>query len=117
MLAFDSIGQVQRSTSLLVRSIFDQVLAHGEAHENLRVLCKDIGHRLNGSPSADQAIQWGVKALTLAGADTVYIMPVNVPSWTRGDLAEGRAKLPGEPEEAIRISLAGRFPARRMTIG
>ena len=46
---FDSIGQVQRSDNLLVRSIFDQVLAHGEAHENLRVLCKDIGHRLSGS--------------------------------------------------------------------
>ena len=107
MLAIDSIGQVQRSDSLLVRSIFDQVLAHGEAHENLRVLCKDIGHRLSGSPSADQAIQWGAQALTFAGADTVYIMPVTVPSWTRGDLAEGHAKLPGEPEEAIRITALG----------
>ena len=32
------------SDSLLVRSIFDEVLANGEAHQNLRILCKDIGN-------------------------------------------------------------------------
>ena len=39
-------GRAQSDTStadsLLVRSLFNEVLAHGEAHENLRVLCKDL---------------------------------------------------------------------------
>ena len=41
-----------RTDSSLVRNVFSEVLAHGEAHENLRILCKEIGHRLSGSPSA-----------------------------------------------------------------
>ena len=60
---FQVHGRAQPDTStadsLLVRSLFNEVLAHGEAHENLRVLCKDIGHRLSGSPSAGRAMDWG----------------------------------------------------------
>ena len=95
------------SDSALVRSIFDEVLAHGEAHENLRVLCKDIGHRLSGSPSADRAIEWGRKVLQASGADTAYVMPVTVPSWTRGDVAEARATLPGQEAQELRITALG----------
>ena len=80
-------GRAQSDTStadsLLVRSLFNEVLAHGEAHENLRVLCKDIGHRLSGSPSAGRAMDWGKSVIESYGVDTAYIMPVEVPSWTR----------------------------------
>lgn len=79
------------SDSLLIRQVFDEVLSHGEAHENLRVLCKDIGHRLSGSPSADRAMVWGQQRMDSYGVDTSYIMPVEVPAWTRGDVAEARA--------------------------
>ena len=79
------------SDSALVRDLFSEVLAHGEAHDNLRTLCKDIGHRLSGSPSADRAILWGQSVMDAYGADTTYIMPVEVPAWTRGDVAEATA--------------------------
>ena len=79
------------SDSLLLRQVFDEVLSHGEAHENLRVLCKDIGHRLSGSPSADLAMAWGQQRMDSYGVDTSYVMPVEVPAWTRGDVAEARA--------------------------
>ena len=79
------------SDSLLIRQVFDEVLSHGEAHENLRVLCKDIGHRLSGSPSADRAIVWGQQRMDSYGVDTSYVMPVEVPAWTRGDVAEAQA--------------------------
>ena len=79
------------SDSLLIRQVFDEVLSHGEAHENLRVLCKDIGHRLSGSPSADLAMAWGQQRMDSYGVDTSYIMPVEVPAWTRGDVAEAQA--------------------------
>ena len=100
-------AQTAPSDSALVRSIFDEVLAHGEAHENLRVLCKDIGHRLSGSPSADRAIEWGRQVLQACGADTAYVMPVTVPSWTRGDVAEARATLPGQEAQELRITALG----------
>ena len=79
------------SDSLLIRQVFDEVLSHGEAHENLRVLCKDIGHRLSGSPSADRAMAWGQQRMDRYGVDTSYIMPVEVPAWTRGDVAKAQA--------------------------
>ena len=79
------------SDSLLIRQVFDEVLSHGEAHENLRVLCKDIGHRLSGSPSADRAMVWGQQRMDSYGVDTSYVMPVEVPAWTRGDVAEAQA--------------------------
>ena len=89
------VGLAQDQTavydSALVREVFSEVLAHGEAHENLRTLCKDIGHRLSGSPSADRAILWGQSVMDAYGADTTYIMPVEVPAWTRGDVAEATA--------------------------
>ena len=90
---FQASAQISphHSDSLLIRQIFDEVLSHGEAHENLRVLCKDIGHRLSGSPSADRAMMWGQQRMDSYGVDTSYIMSVEVPAWTRGDVAEAQA--------------------------
>ena len=38
--------------SAQVRAIHDEILDHSECYENMRVLCKDIGHRLSGSEGA-----------------------------------------------------------------
>ncbi len=76
--------------SALIRSIYDEALANGEAYENLRVLTKDIGHRLSGSSSASEAMKWGRSILESYAADSTWIMPVVVPSWTRGDKAESK---------------------------
>ena len=92
---------------ILIRSIFDEVLAHGEAHEQLRVLCKDIGHRLSGSRSADRAMVWGRETMDAYGADTTYIMPVEVPAWTRGNLAEAGAILDDGAAMPLRITALG----------
>lgn len=59
-------------------------MLHGTCYENLRVLSKKIGHRLSGSPQAEQAIVWAQKALEEAGADKVWLQPVDVPHWVRG---------------------------------
>ena len=57
---------------------------NGACYENLRVLTKTIGHRLSGSAAADKAVQWGKRALEEAGADKVWLQPVDVPLWIRG---------------------------------
>ena len=99
--------ETSQEDSALVRSIFDEVLANGEAHELLRVLCKDIGHRLSGSSGADRAMVWGREAMDQFGADTTYIMPVEVPAWTRGDLAEAEAYRPDGTTMPLRITALG----------
>ena len=93
--------------STLVRNIFDEVLANGEAHEQLRILCKDIGHRLSGSMGADKAMTWGRDVMRTYGVDTTYIMPVDVPAWTRGNLADGEARLADGTSLNLRITALG----------
>ncbi|MFA6057373.1 MAG: M20/M25/M40 family metallo-hydrolase [Taibaiella sp.] len=74
----------QNSDSTTLRSISNEIMMNGTCYENLRVLTKTIGHRLSGSAAADKAVQWGKKALEEAGADKVWLQPVDVPLWIRG---------------------------------
>lgn len=78
-------GLMARSQdSAVVRRITDEIMLHGSCYESLRGLCKNIGNRLSGSPAAAKAVQWGEKALKDAGADRVWLQPVEVPLWVRG---------------------------------
>jgi carboxypeptidase Q len=70
--------------SLMFRKISDEVMLHGTCYDNLRTLCKEVGHRLSGTPAAANAVKWGEKAMKEAGADKVWLQPVNVPYWHRG---------------------------------
>ena len=92
--------------SAFVRAIYDEALARGEAHENLRQLTKDIGHRLSGSQSAFDAMDWGQGVLEGYGADSVWVMPVQVPSWTRGTVAQASAIINGE-EHPLHVTALG----------
>jgi carboxypeptidase Q len=95
------------SDSTLIRAIYDEVLANGEAYENLRVLTKTIGHRLSGSPQADSAMVWGANLLRSYNADTVFIMPVTVPSWTRNDVAGATVHLSDGTSIPLHITALG----------
>ena len=95
------------SDSALIRSIYDEVLTNGEAYENLRVLTKTIGHRLSGSPEAAKAMEWGAELLRNYGADSVYVMPVIVPSWTRGDIANAFVELSSGERHNLHITALG----------
>lgn len=74
-----------QSDSAWIASVYNEALTNGECYANLRVLCKDIGHRLAGSASADKAIAWSKQLLQNYGFDTVFLMPVQVPHWVRGN--------------------------------
>ncbi len=97
----------QAADSIFIRSIYDEVLANAEAHENLRVLCKSIGHRLSGSPQLDAAIEWGHTLLAAYGADSVYRQSVMVPHWIRGNREIGRVYLDGSDEPLSITALGG----------
>lgn len=76
----------QKEDSLFVRKVFDEALVRGHAYENLRSLCKDVGARLSGSPQADSAVKWAKLLLESYQFDSVWLMPVKVPHWVRGDV-------------------------------
>ncbi|MDR6570312.1 M20/M25/M40 family metallo-hydrolase [Chitinophaga ginsengisegetis] len=85
-----ALAVAQEKDSVTLRKLADEVLTHSTAYENLRILTKQIGGRLAGSPQMVKAEQWGVKALKTAGADTVYLQECMVPHWIRGAKEEAR---------------------------
>lgn len=106
LCAINSLRAQQNTDSTLLRSIYDEALTNGEAYENLRVLTKDIGHRLSGSQSAEDAMQWCSQVLRGYDADSVWVMPVMVPSWTRGDIAFSTAHIAGH-EMPLHVTALG----------
>lgn len=70
--------------TVVFQRISDEALQRGTCYDNLRVLCKEVGNRISGSPSAAKAVEWGQKYMKLAGADTVWLQPADVPYWIRG---------------------------------
>ncbi|MCX8018963.1 MAG: M20/M25/M40 family metallo-hydrolase [Chitinophagaceae bacterium] len=70
--------------SAFIRKISDEMLRNGQAYENLRVLTKQIGGRLAGSPQMYKAESWAFELLQKSGADTVWKQSCRVPRWVRG---------------------------------
>ena len=83
LISFLSI-YAQAQDAKTIRTIYDLALTQSEAYENLRVLCKEIGHRLSGSDGADSAVVWGQRVLGKLELDTIYLQEITVPHWERG---------------------------------
>jgi hypothetical protein len=73
----------------LARAIFIKALEDNNAIEMLYELTTTIGHRLSGSPQAEQAVQWSKKLMEDLGFDRVWFEPLMVPRWVRGNVEEG----------------------------
>jgi carboxypeptidase Q len=81
----------QDSDSLFINRISNQILTNGKAYNDLRVLTKQVGGRLSGSPQMVKAEQWGLKAMQEAGADKAWLQQCMVPHWVRGGTDEANA--------------------------
>lgn len=77
-------ASAQKVDSLFIRNIYDIALEEGEAYDNLRSLCKDIGARVTGSAEAQMAVKWGKVLLKSYNFDKVYLQEITVPHWERG---------------------------------
>jgi hypothetical protein len=93
--------------SAMIASIYAEVMTHAECYENLRYLCKNIGHRLAGSESAQRAIDWGKNVLEKSTPGHVNLMPVEVPHWTRGAYEFGGYSTEGLAKEVALTALGG----------
>ncbi len=75
----------------MIKKIYDEALSNSPIYEDLHVLCKDIGHRLSGSPGAAAAVEYTRQLMESYDFDTVYLQPVMVPHWVRGKKEVARA--------------------------
>lgn len=80
----------QEKDAAYIRKIYDEALERGESYSMLRYLTKNIGGRLSGSPQAAAAVEWSRQQMMAYGFDTVYLQPVMVPHWVRGNVEVGR---------------------------
>lgn len=78
--------------STMIRRIANEILKNSQAYENLRVLTKQIGPRLAGSPGMVKAEAWGEKTMKASGATTVWLQECMVPHWVRGGKDEAMAE-------------------------
>ena len=81
----------QHEDSIFIRKIADEILNNGKSYEDLRVLTKQIGARLAGSPQMVKAEQWGLKTLKSLSPDKAWMQPCIVPHWERGGKDEATA--------------------------
>jgi len=87
-----SSKQIQKTTdskdSVTIKQLFNTALTNGQSYQWLNVLSNDIGGRLSGSPEAQQAVEWGEKLMKELNFDKVWLQPVMVPHWVRGEKEE-----------------------------
>jgi carboxypeptidase Q len=73
-----------------IKQIFDEALSKGKSYEMLYDLCTNIGPRLSGSPGAAAAVEWSRNVMQEFDFDSVWLQPVMVPHWIRGQKETGR---------------------------
>jgi hypothetical protein len=81
----DTAVEVNKKDSITIKQIFNSALTQGQCYEWLDELSNDIGGRLSGSPEAERAVAWGEHLLNGLGFDKVWLQPVMVPHWVRGE--------------------------------
>ncbi len=98
-----SYGQ---NDSLFIRGVYDEVLTEGHAYENLRQLCKDVGHRLSGSEGAANAVKWSEAKMLSYGFDKVWLEAVTVPKWTRGEKEKCKITETGQDLDVLALGFS-----------
>lgn len=96
----------QNEDSIFIRRIADEILMNGKAYDDLRVLTKQIGGRLSGSPQMVKAEQWGLKLFQSINPDKAWLQECMVPHWVRGGKDEASA-LYGKSKKSLDVIALG----------
>lgn len=75
----------EKIDSTKIKTLFNSALTEGQSYEWLRDLTQNIGGRLSGSPQAAKSVIWGEQLMKKVGLDSVWLQPVMVPHWVRGE--------------------------------
>jgi hypothetical protein len=79
-----SLAMAQQRDEEMIKTIFDTELKEGKSYSMLEYLTTKIGARLSGSPGAAAGVEWSRHVMQQYGFDTVWLQPVMVPNWVRG---------------------------------
>ena len=73
------------SYNKIAQQIVESALREQRGYEYLRELC-EFGPRLSGSENSIKAINWAYEKMKTLGFDKVWLQPVMVPHWERGNV-------------------------------
>ena len=82
LCSFQLFSQTDAET---IKKIFNSSLSNGQSYQWLDYLSNQIGSRLSGSLGAERAVQYTKDELDKLGLDRVWLQPVMVPKWVRGN--------------------------------
>jgi len=82
LCSLNSFAQTDAET---LKKIYDTSLTNGKSYAWLDYLSNEIGGRLSGSLNAEKAVQWTKSELEKVGLDKIWLQPVLVPKWERGE--------------------------------
>jgi hypothetical protein len=69
----------------ILKTVYKTSLTNGYSYQWLDYLSNTIGGRLSGSTNAELAVQYTKSELEKLGLDKVWLQPVMVPKWVRGE--------------------------------
>jgi hypothetical protein len=90
-----------------LKTIYSTSLTNGHSYEWLDYLSNVIGGRLSGSKSAELAVQYTKSELEKLGLDKVWLQPVMVPKWERGEKEMAYFEVSGIVNKVNICSLGG----------
>lgn len=82
------VNNSEEHYSEIADQLIKSSLSEMRGYDWLRDLCENIGPRLSGSEESMRAIYWAKEKFEAMGVDSVWLQPVMVPKWERGDFEE-----------------------------
>jgi carboxypeptidase Q len=96
-----------QSDEEILKTIYTTSLTNGNSYEWLDHLSNKIGGRLSGSKNAELAVQYTKSELKKLGLDKVWLQPVMVPKWERGEKEMAYFEVSGVTNEVNICALGG----------
>jgi len=94
--------------SVMIAKIYKEALTKSDCYQTLDYLSNNIGGRLAGSPQAAAAVEYTKQIMKQYSFDTVYLQPVMVPHWVRGEKESAAIILPAQMgKEPVKICALG----------
>ncbi len=104
--ALSGFAQQLPKDSIQIKQIYNEAFSNSPSYEQLRYLCKKIGHRLSGSPQAAKAVSWAELEMKKY-AEKVTLQEVMVPHWVRGAKEKAVLIVDGKPSKEIPMLALG----------
>ena len=107
MAVLAACSRPKNDDAIVIKDIFSEALSDTAAYARLKTLCTGYQGRICGTAEADSAVRWTEKLLLSMGLDTVFLQPIMVPKWNRGEKEIGKVISPVVGEHVVSVCALG----------